>query len=277
MVLTIYKDENHTSQLYQTTLSEIAGGESKLAMFDLTALDRKSPVFYFTITDTNGTEIYTGDNEAVLYSGKGTYLEDDNPGGGDDPGDNDNPGGDDNPGEDDNPGGNKNDDSSDKYRQENDGEWNISDRVDLSEGVGADVDIETWKPTTPDEKKRYACVGGEAVQYTLDKDNPYRLIIEKAMQGPLCFDSFEAVLGDYMIGRTYNIYIYPDKVYSTDKEVQFTIKIPKAIYKPGREYKMICVTKNGLPIVYEDLDKNPETVSVRTNKFYAYALIYKDI
>lgn len=80
VVLTIYKDENHTSQLYQTTLSGIAGGESKLAIFDLTALDRKSPVFYFTITDTNGMEIYTGDNEAVLYSGKGTYLEDDNPG-----------------------------------------------------------------------------------------------------------------------------------------------------------------------------------------------------
>lgn len=284
VVLTIYKDENHTSQLYQTTLSGIAGGESKLAIFDLTALDRKSPVFYFTITDTNGMEIYTGDNEAVLYSGKGTYLEDDNPGD-DNPGDNDNPGGDDNTGGNDNPGGNNNSGSGDSSENDRpgyngeatDAEWNISNRVDLSEGIGTGTNIETWKPTTPDEKKRYACVGSEAVQYTLDKDNPYRLIIEKAMQGPLCFDSFEAVLGDYTIGRTYNIYIYPNKVYSSDKEVQFTIKIPKAIYKPGRDYKMICVTKNGLPIVYEDLDKNPETITVRTNKFYAYALIYKDM
>lgn len=86
----------------------------------------------------------------------------------------------------------------------------------------------------------------ESIQYTLAKDNAYRLIIENAMQGPLCFDSFEAVLGDYTIGRTYNIYPYPDKVYSMGEEVQFTMKIPETIYK-----------------------------SDRTNKFYAYALIYK--
>ncbi len=40
-------------------------------------------------------------------------------------------------------------------------------------------------------------------------------------------------------------------------------------------YKMICVTQNGLPIIYDDLDKDPETITVKTNKFYAYALIYK--
>lgn len=135
--------------------------------------------------------------------------------------------------------------------------------------------VETWRPTTPDEKKRYACMGKEAVQYTLAKDNTYRIVIENAMQGPMCFKSFEAVLGDYTIGRTYNVYTLPDSVYSKDKEIQFTIKIPSDIYKKDREYKMICVTKGGLPIVYNDIDTNPETITVRTNKFYAYALIYK--
>ena len=38
---------------------------------------------------------------------------------------------------------------------------------------------------------------------------------------------------------------------------------------------MICVTKGGLPIIYDDLDDNPETITIKTNKFYAYALIYK--
>lgn len=80
VVLTVYKDENHTSQVYQTTLSGIKGGESKLAIFDLTALDKKSPAFYFAVTDVNGKEIYIGDNEAVLYAGKGTYLEGDSSG-----------------------------------------------------------------------------------------------------------------------------------------------------------------------------------------------------
>ncbi len=64
-------------------------------------------------------------------------------------------------------------------------------------------------------------------------------------------------------------------LYSMDKEIQFTIKIPSDIYKMGREYKMICVTKGGQPIVYSDIDTNPETITIKTNKFYAYALIYK--
>ncbi len=60
-----------------------------------------------------------------------------------------------------------------------------------------------------------------------------------------------------------------------DEAVQITLKIPSAIYKTDREYKMICVTKGGQPIIYSDLDSSPETITIRTNKFYAYALIYK--
>ena len=272
-ILTIYKDKNHANPLYQTTLSEVVGGESKLALFNLAALDNKSSIFYFTISDGNGMEIYMGDNESVLYSGKGTYLEDDIP-------ENDNK-----QENADSDGDYNNSGSNNSYEQEEevintketDSNWNISNRVDLSEGVGAGTNIEAWQPTTPDEKKRYACVGKENIQYILGENNAYRLIIENAMQGPLCFDSFEAVLEDFTIGRTYNIYPYPTKVYSKQDEVQFTIKIPKAIYAPNRVYRMICVTKGGLPIIYEDLDNNPETITVKTNNFYAYALVYKDL
>lgn len=38
---------------------------------------------------------------------------------------------------------------------------------------------------------------------------------------------------------------------------------------------MICVTKGGWPIVYNDLDENSKTITIETNKFYAYALIYE--
>lgn len=135
--------------------------------------------------------------------------------------------------------------------------------------------VEAWKPQTPDEKKRYACMGTEPVQYTLAKDNAYRIVIENAMQGPLCFASFESALAGYTIARTYNIYTLPNNVYSREQEVQFTLTIPEAVYKEGRNYKMICVTKNGVPVIYDDLDDDPRTITVRTNKFYAYALIYK--
>lgn len=132
-----------------------------------------------------------------------------------------------------------------------------------------------WKPVTPDEIKRYGCKGKEKIDYTLAEENDYYVEIKNAMQGPMCFASFEAVLDDYTIGRTYNIYPAHQITYSMDKEVEITIKIPEAIYQPDRVYKMICVTKEGQPVIYDDLDKMPETITFRTNTFYAYALIYK--
>lgn len=132
-----------------------------------------------------------------------------------------------------------------------------------------------WRPTTPDEIKRYDCVGKEAVQYILSEENIYPIDIENAVQGPMCFQVFEFVLGDYTIGRTYNIYALSDITYSTDQEVQITLKIPSALYKKDRDYKMICVTKGGQPYIYDDLDNNPGTITIKTDKFFAYALIYK--
>ena len=144
-----------------------------------------------------------------------------------------------------------------------------------SAGNTGKKDRKTWEPSTPDEIKRYACMGKEEVQYAQSKDNPCQIVIENAMQGPICFKSFEAVLGDYTIGRTYNIYEPSDIAYSMDEEIQFTIEIPSAIYQEDREYRMICVTEGGLPIIYEDTDTDPETVTIKTDKFYAYALVYR--
>ncbi|MCM1174697.1 MAG: leucine-rich repeat protein [Blautia sp.] len=140
---------------------------------------------------------------------------------------------------------------------------------------GEEAAVETWKPVTPEEIGRYDCMGKETVQYVQSSDNASPVRIENAMQGPLCFQAFEAALGDYTIGRTYNIYMPSDPVYSVDGEVQFTIKIPPAIYNEDREYKMICVTKGGRPIIYNDLDSDSETITIKTKEFYAYALIYR--
>ena len=195
---------------------------------------------------------------------------DNNPGGNPD-GDNDNnPGGDNN-----NPGGNPGGDNGSNNAGSNNDKTGSTPGTSSMINVGIKAIVDTWKPTTPDEIKRYACVGKEAVQYTPSKDNAYKIEINNAIQGPMCYKSFEAVLGDYTIGRTYNIYPPSGTTYSMDKEVEFTIKIPLAIYKENREYKMICVTEDGQPTVYNDSDSDPETITIKTDKFYAYALIYK--
>lgn len=194
------------------------------------------------------------------------------------PSDENKPGG---PSDENKPGGpsneNKPGDSSDESKPGEDKPGENKPNDSSSDDNSSDVKaaVETWKPTTPDEIKRYACVGKEVVQYTLPEENVYQVDVENAMQGPMCFQAFEAVLEDYTIGRTYNIYAISDTTYSTDQKVQITIKIPSAIYKKDREYKMICVTKGGLPIVYEDLDSDPKTITIETDKFHAYALVYK--
>jgi len=151
----------------------------------------------------------------------------------------------------------------------------VPTQVVSSKGSSKQTVVKGWEPITPDEKKRYAVVGREAVEYAADKANTYDVAIFNSMQGPLCFDSFEAVLGDFTIGRTYNICPNNSKVYSMSDSARITLTIPKALRKDGRVFKMICVTENGAPYVLNDLDNNPNTITFSTNKFYAFALIYK--
>ena len=138
------------------------------------------------------------------------------------------------------------------------------------------VDIKTWKPTTPEEIRRYNAVGKGAVSFIKAATNAYDLTAANAMQGPMCFVSFDAVRGDYQIGRTYNIYPTGQKgVYHMDKPATITLNIPADLQAAGRDFKMICVTKDGLPIILNDQDKNATTITITTSDYYAFALIYK--
>ena len=102
------------------------------------------------------------------------------------------------------------------------------------------------------------------------------MVIQNAMQGKLCYDSFEAVLGDWVIGRTYNILPSGRAVYRMDSKARITLSIPKSLQAPGREYKMICVTEKGLPVIFNDLDRDSGTITFETDVYYAFALIYRD-
>lgn len=136
--------------------------------------------------------------------------------------------------------------------------------------------VETgWRPATQEEIKRYNAYGKEQPKFVGDANNAYNVTLENAMQGPLCYDSFEAVLGDYTIGRTYNIMPDNKKVYKMGSKAKIVLDIPTTLQGENREYKMICVTENGLPIVLNDIDKDASTIIFETDTYYAFALIYK--
>lgn len=165
---------------------------------------------------------------------------------------------------------------------DNEGDHSSSDKESKDEdsrdeeSPAEEVVYEEWKPTTPDEIKRYAVYSREKVEYTTNKENAYSLTINNAMQGKQCFDSFEAVLGDWTMGRTYNILPAGKAVNKMDSKASIALNIPKALQKEGREFQMICVTEKGRPILLKDLDTNPETITFETDTYYAFALIYKD-
>lgn len=77
-VLTVYKDEEHTKQLYQTEIPQLQGGESRITLLDLTVLDSETRMFYFAVSDASNMESYTEDNQTVLYIGRGMYLDHEN-------------------------------------------------------------------------------------------------------------------------------------------------------------------------------------------------------
>ena len=160
---------------------------------------------------------------------------------------------------------------------ENTGSGSSNTHVSSGSGSSSTVHVPTWKPTTPDEIKRYSFVGKEKVNFVADANNAYPVTIVNAMQGKLCFDAFEAVLGDYSIGRTYNIFPNKKTAYKMDSVAKITLSIPKALQGENREYKMICVTKNGQPIILEDMDLNPSTITFETDSYYAFALVYKNV
>ncbi len=62
-----------------------------------------------------------------------------------------------------------------------------------------------------------------------------------------------------------------------DSAAKITLSIPKALQADNRDYKMICVSKDGQPIVLDDLDLNPDTITFETDSYYAFALVYKDV
>ena len=74
-ILTVYKDKAHTEELYCTDLPGMAGGETRIIVFDLTVMDDTAQTFYFVVSDGKGTERYMTDNESPLYTGKGILHE----------------------------------------------------------------------------------------------------------------------------------------------------------------------------------------------------------
>ncbi len=138
--------------------------------------------------------------------------------------------------------------------------------------------MKAWKPTSPEDIKRYSYVAAVRPIYTTSVKDA---VVVNSVQGTKCIEAIESLFPEYTIARTYNIFADRSRgnkvAYQTESPIQITLSIEKDLYKAGREFALVCVSKNGEVQIYNDMDENPETITINTNTFHAYALVYKDM
>jgi hypothetical protein len=103
------------------------------------------------------------------------------------------------------------------------------------------------------------------------------VVAQRRYQGNACYEVFSAFLGDYSFATSYNLILMDSKgkVYTTDKELQYTLTIPKEYRAAGRTFRLLAIGQ-GEVYVYDDIDASNETITFSTDRLTtAYALIYK--
>lgn len=109
------------------------------------------------------------------------------------------------------------------------------------------------------------------------RDYPYRVEAQLRVPGKACYQAFAAFIGDYKYACSVNM-----SVYQLDKKVEtmatphkYVIDIPKKYIGLGTSYKLLGIGK-GVVDSYEDLDKNPATITFETTyPSTTFAIVYK--
>ncbi|MCM1054456.1 MAG: hypothetical protein NC394_02940 [Bacteroides sp.] len=85
-------------------------------------------------------------------------------------------------------------------------------------------------------------------------------------------------VGQYLdISLTRTLYGEELSISETYKKITLTIEIPQSIKDPSYTYGLIRV-HDGTAVLLDDLDGDPDTITVKTDLFSAYAIVYtKDI
>lgn len=110
------------------------------------------------------------------------------------------------------------------------------------------------------------------------KTTPINVI--NSIQGYRCQEIFDAKAKEVEPGtrvvRTYSFHAEgsTDKnpIYHTEDKVVISMTIPASVREEGATYSFVCVSENGESFVFADEDSNPNTITITTDRFYAYAL-----
>lgn len=158
-------------------------------------------------------------------------------------------------------------------------------------GSGVKEDIPDFTPTinvrpaviTEIDKTIIERKGSEEVlvsQSLLDGTKAAPINVINSIQGYRCQEIFDAKAKESEPGtkvvRTYSFHAEGSTdqkpIYHTEDKVVISMTIPTAVREEGATYSFVCVSENGESFVFADEDGNPNTITITTDRFYAYAL-----
>ena len=56
--------------------------------------------------------------------------------------------------------------------------------------------------------------------------------------------------------------------------IELTIGLPKNVANTGKNVSIICIDKDGKAVVMDDIDTDPNTITINASVFGVYAIVY---
>lgn len=129
---------------------------------------------------------------------------------------------------------------------------------------------------------RDAALSGEDIEKLANgSDISIRLYVEETAAPGTDGQLVQASLDGMTVGQYYDLTLIKDidgteyTVTALDDSITITFTIPQALRQSGRIFEIARV-HNGVVTFLTDLDQNPDTITIRTDRFSTYALVYEN-
>ena len=249
----------------------------------------------------NGAEdAYKGESGFTDLTDKITADTSDNPGGDDDNNSDNSSGSDDSGNSGDNSGdssdsGNSSGDNSSDSGNSSGGDSNDSsnsgdtgnsstDKENTSKDVQLGENVPKTEIATPTEELISAVLDPEEITRIKDSDE-VSIVLEvsdtvsnedKQKAESVLEANAELRFAQYMEIKLYKVINgIKTQVATTNKPIRITFEVPVDLRKSGRTFE-VCRVHNGETVLLPDLDNDENTVTIETDRFSTYALVYRD-
>lgn len=114
--------------------------------------------------------------------------------------------------------------------------------------------------------------------YTVTRTNHYKVRMYHATLGPNYDNAFKQACGsDTLITNYFSVVINDNEdILESPGPVTIVLTLPMDVCKVGRNFRMICISRNGYAYSFKDTDTDDTTLTFSPNRYGAFAIAYND-